>query len=194
MTYFKIFIPLMATALLVFACGSDSTGPSGGGTTYGTYSLGWGQDLADPVRDAQLPNGDLFAISCVDINDEGNLEFGIPWQFYYVDPADTTSMLIVMVLYTRNTTYLWEDSSTVYSTELPDYNDAGPWVDAARDSMGPNYDDWEEYALTVVGNPYTQFPWVSNVAILQFMSADTTDQASVILDADDNQVLQIIDY
>jgi hypothetical protein len=193
MTNVKYLLSLSAALLLVIACGGSSAGP-GGGTSYDQYSLGWGRNLANPVRDAQLPDGVLFMITCINIDDEGLLEFGMPWQFYYAEPNDPDSLLIVMVQYIGTTNHFWEDSTSIPVAELPDYDDAGTWLDAARDSMGAAYEDWEEYALTVNANPYAQFPWVSNVAILQFMSADTTEQASVVLDADENQVLMIIDY
>lgn len=192
MMRFRIFVSFAAAVFLVLACGSDPTGS--GEPSYGQYSLGWGQDLADPVRDEQLPDGVLSMITCININDEGELEFGIPWQFYYVDDSDTTEVLVVLVQYLGTTNYLWGDTTSIPMGELPDYNDAGPWLDAARDSLGSAYDDWEEYAMTVNANPYPEFPWVSNVAIIQFFSPDTTEQVSAIIDADENDVLAIIQY
>lgn len=189
-SYFKVTMSLLAAVLLVFGCGSDPTGvfiPD-------DHSLGWGLALAGEVRDSEFPDGVLFMVSCIDINDEGEPETAIPWQFYYAETSDSTNVLIVMVHYTGTTNHLWEDSTSVPLGQLPDYDDAGPWVSAARDSMGSTYSDWEEYALVVKGNDYPEFPVVLNVAVLQFMSPDTTGQLSVILDSDNDNVLGIIEY
>ncbi|MCD4702376.1 MAG: hypothetical protein K8S24_11020, partial [Candidatus Aegiribacteria sp.] len=114
--------------------------------------------------------------------------------FYYAEPSDSTSVLIVIVQYIGTTNIMWEDSTSVPLGELPDYADAGPWLDAASDSMGSAYSDWEEYALVVKGNDYPDFPLVLNVAVLQFMSPDTTSQLSAIINSDNNNVLGLIEY
>ncbi len=189
MSYLKVILSLLAAVLLAASC-NDPTGV----IVPDDHSLGWGLNLADAVRDTQFPDGLLFMVSCIDINDEGDPETAIPWQFYYAEPSDSTSILIVMVQYIGTTNYIWEDSTSVPLGSLPDYASAGPWLDAARDSMGSTYSDWEEYALIVKGNDYPEFPVVLNVAVLQFMSPDTTSQLSVILDSDNDNVLGMIEY
>ncbi len=176
---------------MVFGCGSD---PTGGGLIPDEHTLGWGRNLANAVRDTEFPDGELFMASCVDLNDEGKPETGFPWMFYYAEPSDSTNVLIVLVQYIGTTNCIWEDSTSVPLGGLPDYDDAAPWLDAARDSMGTAYSDWEEYALVVKGNDYPEFPVVLNVAVLQFMSPDTTSQLSAILDSDNNNVLGLIEY
>ena len=187
--FLRISLSLFITCMLIIACGNDPTGITGD-----DHSLGWGLALADAVRDVQFPDALLFMISCIDINDEGDPETAIPWQFYYAEPSDSTSILIVMVQYIGTTNYIWEDSTSVPLGALPDYTDAGPWLAAARNSMGSAYSDWEEYALVVKGNDYPEFPVVLNVAVLQFMSPDTTSQLSVIIDSDNDNVLGMIEY
>ncbi|MBD3276702.1 MAG: hypothetical protein GF388_00225 [Candidatus Aegiribacteria sp.] len=181
-----------AAVVLVAGCGSNPSGSGGSGAAQ--YSLGWGRNLADQVRDTELPDGLLFMISCIDVNDEGEPETGLPWQFYYADPADSSNVLIVLVQYIGTTNHYWEDSTNVPVTELPDYDDAGPWVEVAKDSMGTAYEDWEEYALIVKGNDYPEFPLITNVAVLQFMSPDTTEQATAIVDSDNDSFLGLITY
>jgi len=190
MSYSRVILSLLATVLLVFGCGSDPAGV----IIPAEHSLAWGLNLANPVRDSEFPDGVLFMVSCIDINDEGKPETAIPWQFYYAEPSDSSNVLIVMVQYIGTTNYFWEDSTTVPLGELPDYDDAGPWLNAARDSMGSAYSDWEEYALVVKGNDYPEFPVVLNVAVLQFMSPDTTSQLSAVIDSDNNNVLVLIEY
>ena len=184
-------ICLLSSILLALACGSD---PSGSGGSGGEHSLGWGQDLADQVRDSQYPEAELFYIACVDINDDGERETAVPWTFYYADSSDTTNVLAVIVQYIGTTDYFWQNETTVPLSPLPDYDDAGPWLDAARDSLGADYSDWEEYALTVQGNEYEEYPLTLNVAIIQFMSPDTTEQLSAIIDADSNTLLGYVEY
>ena len=188
-SYFKLVMSFFAALLLVASCNDPAQV-----IVPNEHNLGWGLNLADAVRDVQFPDGVLFMVSCIDINDEGEPENAIPWQFYYAETSDSTNVLIVMVQYIGTTNYIWEDSTSVPLGKLPDYDDAGPWLDAARDSMGSAYSDWEEYALVVKGNDYPEFPVVLNVAVLQFMSPDTTGQLSVILDSDNNNVLGIIEY
>lgn len=191
MSYMRVVLSLLIAGLLAYGC-SDPTGT--GVLLPDEHSIGWGLAIADSVRDIEFPEGLLFMVSCIDINDEGECETAIPWQFYYAETSDSTNILIVMVQYIGTTNIFWEDSTSVPLGELPDYEDAGPWVSAARDSMGSQYSDWEEYALLVKGNDYEEFPWVLNVALLQFMSPDTTQQVSAILDSDNNNVLAIIEY
>ena len=189
-SYFKVTMSLLAAVLLVFGCSSDPAGiilPD-------EHSLGWGYNLADAVRDIQFPDGVLFMLSCADINDEGKPETGFPWMFYYAESSDSTNVLIVFVQYIGTTNYLWEDSTSVPTGSLPDYDDAGPWLDAARDSMGSVYSDWEEYSLIVQSNDYPEFPVALNVAVLQFVSPDTTGQLTVILDSDNDNVLGIFEF
>lgn len=188
-SYFKAVISLLAAVLLAASC-NDPTGA----IIPDDHGLGWGLALADAVRDSEFPEGVLFMVSCIDINDEGEPETAIPWQFYFAETSDSTSVLIVMVQYIGTTNYLWEDSTSVPLGQLPDYDDAGPWVSAARDSMGAAYSDWEEYALVVKGNEYPEFPLVLNVAVLQFMSPDSTGQLSAIINSDNNSVLGLIEY
>ncbi len=189
MSYSRVVLSLFAAVLLAASCGDPA-----GVIVPNEHTLGWCQDLADEVRDSEFPAAGLFMVSCIDINDEGEPETAIPWQFYYAETSDSTNVLIVMVQYIGTTNHIWEDSTSVPLGSLPDYDDAGPWLDAARDSMGSAYSDWEEYALVVKGNDYPEFPVVLNVAVLQFMSPDTTSQLSVILDSDNNKVLGIIEY
>ncbi|MBN2607740.1 MAG: hypothetical protein JXA64_01390 [Candidatus Fermentibacteraceae bacterium] len=183
---------LLAAWLLAAGCGDDSTGP--GSIIPDDHSLGWGQAIADGVRDTEFPAGHLYLVSCIDVNEDGEPETAIPWQFYYGDQADSNNVLIVMVQYIGTTNILWESDPTVPSGELPAYDDAGPWVSAAREQLGSQYSDWEEYALIVKGNDYSQFPWVFNVAVLQFMSPDTTEQMTAVIDADTDSVLVIFQY
>ena len=186
----KVILSLLAAVLLAASC-SDPTGVI---APPDDHSLGWGQALADAVRDTQFPDGLLFMVSCIDINDEGDPETAIPWQFYYSDSLGSDSVLIVMVQYIGTANYIWEYSSSAPLGFLPDYASAAPWLDAARDSMGSTYSDWEEYALVVEGNDYPDYPLVLNVAVLQFMSPDTTGQLTVILDSDNDKVLGIFEF
>jgi len=189
----RFALSLTAAAALMLACGSDPTGEGSSG--YDEHSLGWGREIADEVRDSEYPEGELFYILCPDLNDEGEPEEGVPWTFYYAAPSDTTNVLAVIVeYYTGNTTTVWQTETTVPFVDMPDYDDAGPWVSAARDTLGSEYSQWEEYALNVQGNNYPDFPLVLYVAILQFMSPDSTDQLSVIMDADESSVLLVVNY
>ncbi|OPL19238.1 MAG: hypothetical protein AVO35_11715 [Candidatus Aegiribacteria sp. MLS_C] len=183
---------LLASGLIVAGCGDDATGP--GGILPDDYSLGWGREIADGVRDSEYPEGYLYMISCIDVNDSGEPETAISWQFNYGAPGDSNNVLIVIVQYIGTTNTLWESDPTVPDGELPDYDDAGPWVEAAREQLGSQYGDWEEYALLVKGNDYSQFPWVLNVAVLQFMLPDTTEQMTAVIDADTDSVLVVFNY
>jgi hypothetical protein len=137
-SYFKAVMSLLAAVLLTASC-NDPTGA----IIPDDHSLGGGLVLADAVRDSEFPEGVLFMVSCIDINNEGEPETAIPWQFYYAETSDSTNVLIVMVQYIGTTNYLWVVSSSVAIGQLPDYVDAGPWVSAAMDSMGATYSEWE---------------------------------------------------
>jgi hypothetical protein len=188
----KALFSVAAAGLLVMACGSD---PSGGGGGFAEHSLGWAREIAHGVRNSEYPEGELFFILCPDINDQGEAEEGVPWLLYYAAPSDTANILAVMVeYYTGNPSISWQSATPYPLVELPDYNDAEPWIGAARDSLGTAYSDWEEYTLNVQGNTYEEFPLVLNVAVIQFMSPDTTGQVSVIVDADNDNVLLWLEY
>lgn len=184
---FRAFLAISAACLLVVGCGSDPSGSGGPGGD--EHSLGWGMDLADGVRDSELPNGELFYIACIDVNEEGEPETNIPWQFYYAVPSDSTNLLIVVVQYNGMTTHYWETETALPLVSLPDYDDAGPWLTAVSDTLGAEFDDWEEYALMVKGNDYPEYPQVLNVAIIQYMSPDTTEQLTAIVNADNDTFL-----
>jgi len=188
-SFVKVLLPLFIACMLIIGCDNDPTG-----LVPDDHSLGWGIALANAVRDTEFPSGVLVMASCIDINEEGDPETAIPWQFYFAEPSDSTNVLIVMVQYIGTTNFLWEDSTSIPLGQLPEYDDAGPWVTAARDSMGSAYSGWEEYALVVKGNDYPDFPLVLNVAVLQFMSPDTTSQLTAILDSDNDNVLGLIVY
>ncbi len=192
---FRLTLCIVAGILLVAACGSD---PSGSGNSgYGEHSLGWGREIADGVRDSEYPGAELFYIVCADLNSEGLPEEGIPWFFYYADSAssDSNNVLAVSVeYYTGSPTSFWQSDVTVPLTGLPEYNDAGPWVTAARDSLDSGYSGWNEYTLNVQGNDYPEFPMALNLALIQYMSPDSTEQLTVIVDADENTVLDVIEY
>jgi hypothetical protein len=188
----RILVCFAGACLIASGCGDDPSGP--GSLLPDDNSLGWGQDIADEVRDSEYPGGHLYMISCIDVNESGEPETGLPWQFYYGAPGDSNNVMIVMVQYFGTTNVFWETDPTVPTGELPSYDDAGPWVEASRNQMGSQYDDWEEYALIVKGNDYPEFPWVINVAVLQFMSPDTTEQMTAVIDSDTDSVLVIFNY
>lgn len=181
---------LAAAAVLIAGCDD----PAGLGELLPEHGLGWGRELADSVRDEEFPEGSLCMASCVDVDDEGRAETGLPWMFVYRAQADTTDLFVVLVQYVGTTDHYWDDSLTVPPGQLPAYDDAGPWVTAAKDSLGAAYADWEEYALLVQSNDYPQFPQAVNVAVLQFMEPDSTGQISVVLNPDQGSVLGFLQY
>jgi len=74
----RVVISLLIAGLFVYGC-SDPTGTTGE-LLPDEHSIGWGLAIADSVRDIEFPEGLLFMVSCIDINDEGECEPAMPWQ------------------------------------------------------------------------------------------------------------------
>jgi len=193
----KITLALLCTLVLALAPGCDSSTGDGGGDGDGDgngHSLGWGRNLADAVRDAELPDGTLYNIACIDVTDDGEPEENLPWQFYYAElpGGPDEDVLIVIVQYDGSTDTQWETDSSLPPEALPDYDDAGPWVEAAADALADEgYPDWIPRSMVVEPYDGDDFPGTDNWTALVFVPPDFQGQANVVVDADTNEVLDV---
>jgi hypothetical protein len=187
-----LLVPLCA---LVPALVPGCTSPTGGGgwDDYedGTdHGLGWGIDLANAARDAELPYGVLYKIVCPDVTLDGEPEVNLPWQFDYAKLRYGEDVLIVVVQYDGSTGTQWGTDSNLPLSGLPNYNDAGPWVQAAAAAVAKaGHPDWLPRSLVVEPYDGEDFPNTDNIAVLVFVSEDFQEQITVVLDADTNEVL-----
>jgi hypothetical protein len=191
----KTLLVLLCTLVLALVpgCTSSTGGGDGDGDGDG-HSLGWGRNLADAVRDTELPDGLLYNIACVDVTDDGEPEENLPWQFYYAElpGGDDEDVLIVVVQYDGSTDTFWETDSSLPPDGLPDYDDAGPWVEAAADALADEgYPDWIPRSLAVEPYDEDDFPGTENWAVLVFVPEDFQGQANIAVDADTNEVLEV---
>lgn len=189
----KILLALLCTLVLALAPGCASTTGDGDGDG-DDHSLGWGRDLADGVRDTDMPDGVLYNIACAYVTADGEPEENFPWQFYYAElpGGPDEDVLIVLVQYDGSTYTLWETDSSLPLAGLPDYDDAGPWVEAAADALADEgYPDWLPMSLFVEPYDGDDFPGTVNWAILTFVPEDLQREAIVLVDADTNEVLDV---
>jgi len=187
----KFLTALLCTLVLALVPGCTSSTGDGDGDGHG---LGWGRNLADGVRDAELPDGVLYNIVCADITPDGEPEENLPWQFYYAElpGEDDEDVLIVVVQYDGSTNTQWDTDSSLPPEGLPDYDDAGPWVEAAIDAMADEgYPDWLPWNLAVEPYDGDDFPGTVNWALIIFVPEDFQREAVVAVDTDTNEVLDV---
>jgi hypothetical protein len=192
-THAKLFLTLVCALGLVLAPGCASSTGDGNGDG-DDHSLGWGRNLADDVRDAELPDGSLYNIACIDVTDDGEPEENLPWQFYYAElpGGPDEDVLIVVVQYDGSTDTQWDTDSGLPPVGLPDYDDAGPWVEAAAEALADEgYPDWLPRSLAVEPYDGDDFPGTENWAVIVFVPEDFQGQANVFVDADTNEVLDV---
>ncbi len=195
----KTLLALLCTLVLALVPGCASSTGDGGGDGDGDgdgngHGLGWGINLADAVRDAEMPDGVLYNIACIDVTGDGEPEENLPWQFYYAElPGGADEdVLIVIVQYDGSTNTMWVTDSSLPPEGLPDYDDAGPWVEAAADALADEgYPDWLPQSLFVEPYDGDDFPGTENWAVLVFVPEDYTGQANIAVDADTNEVLDV---
>ena len=122
---------LLCTLVLALAPGfASSTGDGDGGGDGGgdERSLVWARNLADNVRDTELPEGSLCNICCINVTDDGDSDRKAPWEFYYTEHLGCRDekVLIVSVEYDGTTRTIWNSYFNIPPEGLPDYDDAGP--------------------------------------------------------------------
>ncbi|HUT99139.1 MAG TPA: hypothetical protein VM054_08690 [bacterium] len=189
----KTLLALLCTLVLALVPGCASSTGDGDGNG-DDHSLGWGRDLADAVRDEELPDGSLYNIVCIDVTDDGEPEEDQSWQFYYAElpGGPDEDVLIVTVQYNGSTFTIWETDSSLPLEGLPDYDDAGPWVEAAAEALADEgYPDWLPQSLVVEPYDGDDFPGTTNWAALGFVPPDSPGQATVAVDTDTNDVLDV---
>lgn len=181
---------VMAVGSLVLVLGC-STGPEGG-SQYPERSLGWAYEIAEGVRDAEFPDGELIQIYGVHLDGEGLIEEQVlvqyedpVWGFYFENDEDTTAFEVVV--HPDGSTDSGEVDYSLFT--IPVYYDASEWVhiadDTVMDQEGPDWDSTFRM-LAVMREPYDEG---DNVAWILYLYPDLQLAADVYLNADTNEVL-----
>jgi len=199
---------ILAVALVLgvglLGCTSTSDGDGDGDGDGGAHGLGWAMDLADPVRDAQLPGGSLIGIANGDITDTGEIDENGFWHLFYamLDAGAAAQYLVVNVAYDGSTVFYDENDMGDYgynpeiwdySLEIPGYRDAEPWVTAAQDALDAEGGaEWVHRILEVFTNDFTDYPGTQNMAYFMYTDANYYPVAFVLVDADTDEVLEVL--
>ncbi|MCX7021554.1 MAG: hypothetical protein NTW26_04630 [bacterium] len=80
-----------------------------------------------------------------------------------------------------------------YSQEIPGYRDAEPWVTAAQDALDAEGGaEWAHRILEVFTNDFADYPGTQNMAYFMYVDEDYNPVAFVLVDADTNEVLEVL--
>jgi hypothetical protein len=205
----RLVTRLILTVALVLGVGllgctstTDGDGGGGGGGG-GAHGLGWAMDIADPVRDSELPSGELFWILNDNITDGGEIDDTGVWVFLYADRDVLLADEFVGV-------YVFYDGSTIFYDEddlegqgydpsiwdglddIPGYRDAEPWVTAADEALADNGDpEWAQRVLNVFSRTDEDFPGTDNLALFMYIDEGHMPVAIIYVDADTDDVLEV---
>jgi hypothetical protein len=166
----------------------DGDGDGDGDGEIVEYSLAWALDIAADVADGRFADPILLGIGANDLGDDGllrNAHDNSAWFFFYGENGDHGEAdYIVYVFYDGSTDFFQQNFT---DTELPDYDDAKDWLDAADAELGVDH----SYAkLSVYADEAGVFADTDNVAKVTYFVADDTEVGEVYLDADDYTILQ----
>ena len=187
---FSVLLVLGLGILLVTGCAQEQA-PSNGN---GAHGLGWALNIANGIRDTQLPGAKLNQIagSYVNINGEitqgggGILEGGL-WSFSYYKGND--EFLAVNVYYDHPTDY-HDPGGAMYLQEIPPYMDAAAWVQAADSAIAVTF---ISRAVQVFADAEDWHPTADNLAIIYYYPDDPPRDhiVEVHIDADTSTVLGV---
>lgn len=191
-----LFIALMTLPLLIVLGCDGGTGSDGDGGSGTGRDLAWGLEKADPIRDAELPDGALHTIYAYLLDDDGELldRAAAFWHFVYVDPAiPTDDNRLDVTVYTNGLTSESMERSEL-DEELPDYADADGWIDAADAGLPDGYDIDERLLLVVPNYLADWFGGSENLAYVLYYDADAESYDYLAaVDADTETLNNIFD-
>jgi len=202
----SVFRLMLAVALVLglglLGCTSTSDGDGDGDG--GGHGLGWAMDIADPVRDDQLPGGSLIWILNDNVTDSGEIDQTGVWVFLYVsrDARAADEFIGVYVFYDGSTLVYDEDDlkDEGYDPEdwsdldeIPAYRDAEPWVTAADNALDDyGNPEWVQRVLNVYSRTVEDFPGTDNLVLFMYIDENHQTVAIVYVDADTDEVLEVI--
>ena len=206
MRKFSIVFLSAFAALSLSACSDDSGAASGdddlyegngpGGISGSGKDLSWALGISDGVRDSSLPGAVITSIYTVGLDSVGEL-VDMPSALFYFNYYDQGSSaendsLIVTVLYSGSS----ESAAEPYELDevLPSYTSAAPWIAAGDAALDASF-EYDERDLAVLPNYFPlKFPGADNIAAILYWGYGEDDTgATVILDADTNEVLDTYD-
>jgi hypothetical protein len=204
---YKLILALtlvLGVGLLGCTSTTDGDGGGDGDGDGGDRGLGWAMDIAEPIRDTELPGGSLIWILNDNITDSGEIDQTGLWALLYVDrdvlAAD--EFIGVFVYYDGTTIVLDEDDledegydigELSVLEDVPSYRDAEPWVTAAEEALD-GYGDlgWTQRVLNVFADNES-YSGTDNIAFFMYIDAEGCQTVALVwVDADTNEMLEVV--
>ncbi|MCX7021553.1 MAG: hypothetical protein NTW26_04625 [bacterium] len=181
-----------ALAFLPGCDGNTGDGPE----EYPDLSLGWARLLAEEVRDAELPGGEETYAYAGFVDSGGLLvEDESFYSFFFAEPgalADADGLWIA-VRFSGDTEYVAD--RCVFETPLPEFSDAGPWVEAADGAIeaigGVEY---THRSYEVRQGRYEYEPTDRFIVQVDYWLEPDEHKAKVILDAETCEIIHVEDF
>ncbi len=137
-----LLILVMGSLLLSLGCATGTDGDGG----YPRLSLGWAYEIAEGVREAEFPDGELVGFNGVRLDEDGFIieqaplhNVGDPsWTFYFQDNDYSTGHRVIVY---ADGSVESEDTDYYDLITIPSYYDAAEWVHIADDLVF----DYEEH-------------------------------------------------
>ncbi len=171
-------IILFTLQILYLSCTNDNSSDNSH-----SRSLGWGLDIANKIRDKELPNGYLVEIQSGNIDSKGNLMPSEQWDFWYVDTsAQNINYLHVTVNYSGSADFS-DPQSVINYNKIPEYTTGAEWIDAADQVMERNHYKFVSRYIQVfapdnlppVVGVYYDYPQDGSPYVCVWLNADTNE-------------------
>jgi hypothetical protein len=183
---------LTAVFLILTGCaGTDDDGPE----EYPELSLGWARLLAEEVRDAEIPEGELTYVFAGYVDEDGLIVDEDSYhEFFFTEsvyPADVSGLWVI-VYYSGETDHCWEFCD--FDTPLPTISDAGPWIMTADDALetigGVDY----THRTYEVREAVFYQNWADFVVQVDYWGEHDRHRARVFLDAETGELIDVEDF
>jgi hypothetical protein len=191
----KVTKVLVLTTVAALLGGCTRTTDDGGPEEYPELSLGWARLLAEEVRDAELPGGELTYAFAGYVDADGLLVEGQSlYRFFFAEPAALLEVdgLLVTVYYPGDAEHT--PGKCEYDEPLPDFSDAGPWIEAADGAIetigGVEY----SHRTYEVREAVLFHAWADFVVQVDYWWEREQHRARVILDAETGEIIDVDDF
>jgi hypothetical protein len=146
-------------------------------------SLAWGLDIANNIRDKELPDGYLVEILSGNIDDNGNIMPSEKWDFYYVDTSVQNNNYLCVTVNYNGTTEFSDPQSVIDFNKISDYASAAEWINIADQEMKKNHYDFVNRFIQVFApdvlhtyvGVYYGHPIQGNAYVCVWLNADTNE-------------------
>jgi hypothetical protein len=182
-----LFVGLLVLSLLAFLPGCVSTTDSGDGNEGDSGSYEWALNIAEGVRDSELPGGFVFHFVAAYVDGDGTIRPEGTWHIHFYHQED---VLVVVVLSSGQTTT--ETDTDTGKTELPAYTNANvsDWLTAGDGEVDGNA-EYDYRILSCDKYEGGSYDGVGYTTVISYFDTSTGWVAIVEIDADTGEVLRV---